>query len=80
MTAISGSGPAYLFEFTCALEEAAKEIGLDAEISKELALQTIIGSAKLMENSDFTPEELRIQVTSPNGLLRQLWKVFPPMN
>ena len=54
VTAISGSGPAYLFEFTCALEEAAREIGLDAQIAKELALQTIIGSAKLMENSDFS--------------------------
>ena len=53
VTAISGSGPAYLFEFTSALEEAAKEIGLDAQIAKELAIQTIIGSAKLMENSDF---------------------------
>ena len=64
VTAISGSGPAYLFEFTCALEEAAREIRLDAQIAKELALQTIIGSAKLMENSDFSPEELRNQVTS----------------
>ena len=76
VTAISGSGPAYLFEFTCALEEAAKEIGLDAEISKELALQTIIGSAKLMENSDFTPEELRIQVTSPNGTTQAALESF----
>ena len=76
ITAISGSGPAYLFEFTCALEEAAKEIGLDAQMAKELALQTIIGSAKLMENSDFSPEELRIQVTSPNGTTQAALESF----
>ena len=67
VTAISGSGPAYLFEFTCALEEAAKELGLEEHMAKELALQTIIGSAKLMEASPLSPEELRKQVTSPNG-------------
>ena len=76
VTAISGSGPAYLFEFTCALEEAAREIGLDAQIAKELALQTIIGSAKLMENSDFSPEELRNQVTSPNGTTQAALESF----
>ena len=76
VTAISGSGPAYLFEFTSALEEAAREIGLDAQIAKELALQTIIGSAKLMENSDFSPEELRNQVTSPNGTTQAALESF----
>ena len=76
VTAISGSGPAYLFEFTCALEEAAREIGLDAQIAKELALQTIIGSAKLMENSNFSPEELRNQVTSPNGTTQAALESF----
>ena len=76
VTAISGSGPAYLFEFTCALEEAAREIGLNAQIAKELALQTIIGSAKLMENSDFSPEELRNQVTSPNGTTQAALESF----
>lgn len=76
ITAISGSGPAYLFEFTCALEDAAKEIGLNAQMAKELALQTIIGSAKLMENSSFSPEELREQVTSPNGTTQAALESF----
>jgi pyrroline-5-carboxylate reductase len=67
VTAISGSGPAYIFEFTCALQEAGKAIGLSEEYSNEFAKQTVIGAAKLMENSSFTPEELRNQVTSPNG-------------
>jgi len=67
VTAISGSGPAYIFEFTCALQQAGKEIGLSDEYSNEFAKQTVIGAAKLMEQSSFNPEELRNQVTSPNG-------------
>jgi pyrroline-5-carboxylate reductase len=76
VTAISGSGPAYIFEFTCALEEAAKSIGLDSGIARDLALQTIIGSAKLMETSEFSPEELRNQVTSPNGTTQAALESF----
>lgn len=76
ITAISGSGPAYIFEFTCALEEAAKEIGLSPEMAKELARQTVIGSAKLMEASTFSPEELRNQVTSPNGTTQAALESF----
>ena len=51
VTAISGSGPAYVFEFTCALEEAARAIGLPSKIAYELALQTVTGAARLMESS-----------------------------
>ena len=76
VTAISGSGPAYVFEFTCALEEAAKEIGLSDELSKDLAKQTVIGAAKLMEKSHFHPEELRNQVTSPNGTTQAALESF----
>ncbi|MEJ6620685.1 MAG: pyrroline-5-carboxylate reductase [Opitutae bacterium] len=76
VTAISGSGPAYLFEFTCALEEAGKEIGLAPELAKELAFHTIVGAAKLMENSSFQPEELRNQVTSPNGTTQAALESF----
>lgn len=76
VTAISGSGPAYLFEFTCALEEAAKEIGLDSNLAKDLALKTIIGAAKLMEVSEYSPEELRNQVTSPNGTTQAALESF----
>jgi pyrroline-5-carboxylate reductase len=76
VTAISGSGPAYIFEFTCALEEAAKSIGLESGIAKELALQTIVGSAKLMETSEFNPEELRNLVTSPNGTTQAALESF----
>ena len=76
VTAISGSGPAYLFEFACALEEAGVGIGLEPKIAKNLAIQTIIGSARLMEASDSHPEELRNQVTSPNGTTQAALESF----
>lgn len=76
VTAISGSGPAYVFEFTCALEEAGKDIGLDPSLARELASHTIIGAAKLMEGSDFHPEELRNRVTSPNGTTQAALESF----
>ena len=76
VTAISGSGPAYVFEFTCALEEAARAIGLSSKLAKELALQTVTGSARLMESSEFHPKELRDQVTSPNGTTQAALESF----
>ena len=76
VTAISGSGPAYVFEFACALEEAGKDIGLEADLAKELALRTVIGAAKLMEESDLHPEELRNRVTSPNGTTQAALESF----
>ena len=67
ITAVSGSGPAYVFEFTAALREAGIAAGLSREAAHELALATVIGSAKLMEQTGKEPEDLRNQVTSPNG-------------
>ena len=66
ITAISGSGPAYVFEFTCALEEAARAIGLPGKLGREIALGTVTGAAHLMQDSKMHPQELRDQVTSPN--------------
>ena len=76
VTAISGSGPAYIFEFTCALEEAGKKIGLSEQLAKDLSIQTVIGAAKLMEGSGFHPEELRNRVTSPNGTTQAALESF----
>ncbi len=67
ITAVSGSGPAYVFEFTAALREAGIAAGLPREIAHQLAVSTVIGSAKLMAQTGTEPEELRNQVTSPNG-------------
>ena len=76
VTAISGSGPAYVFEFACALEEAGKDIGLEPGLARELASRTVIGAAKLMEEGDLHPEELRNRVTSPNGTTQAALESF----
>ena len=67
VTAISGSGPAYIFHMAEALEAAAIKIGLPADIAPDFARQTIIGAAGLLNNSDESAAQLRVNVTSPNG-------------
>ena len=66
-TAVSGSGPAYVFLFAEALASAAMDIGLSYEVARELVQQTILGSAEFMKRSDKLPAELRRMVTSPGG-------------
>jgi len=67
IAAISGSGPAYFFEFAAALSAAAQQIGFEPEVAKRLVTQTLLGSAQLLAQSGAAPEALRNQVTSPNG-------------
>lgn len=67
VTAVSGSGPAYVFYFIECLAEAGEAAGLPADIAKLLAMQTIYGAASLAIESSEEPGELRRQVTSPNG-------------
>lgn len=66
-TAVSGSGPAYLFLFVEALVAAAVDIGLSADIAQELVLATVLGAGRLVEQSGRDPAELRRMVTSPGG-------------
>ena len=68
VTAISGSGPAYVFALTEALAAAAQRLGLPAEMSMSLARGTVEGAAELMRRERATsPETLRRDVTSPGG-------------
>ncbi|RRD45825.1 pyrroline-5-carboxylate reductase [Tessaracoccus sp. OH4464_COT-324] len=67
LTALSGSGPAYLFYVADALIEAGVHQGLTREQSRELVAQTFVGAAKLLADSPATAVELREQVTSPKG-------------
>ena len=67
VTAVSGSGPAYVFHMAEALEAAAIKIGLPEALAPDFARQTIIGAAGLLESSDDTSAQLRQNVTSPNG-------------
>lgn len=67
VTAVSGSGPAYIFHFIEALTVAAEKAGLPTRTAKLLAMQTVYGAASLAAESGEEPGVLRQQVTSPNG-------------
>lgn len=67
VTAVSGSGPAYLFHLIEALAQAGVTAGLPAELAMQLARKTVIGSARLADASDRSAAELRADVTSPGG-------------
>lgn len=67
ITAISGSGPAYIFYLAEAMQEAAQKMGLGEEDSAILAQQTILGAALLLGQSEDSAGELRRKVTSPGG-------------
>ena len=67
VTAISGSGPAYVFNFIENLIESAKDLGLSSEVSKKLIIQTVIGAGILARSSSRNPGKLRENVTSPGG-------------
>ena len=67
VTAVSGSGPAYVFYFIEALEEAALALDLDAAAARSLALETFLGAARLASESTDSPAVLRAKVTSKGG-------------
>ena len=67
VTGLSGSGPAYVFLLAEALVEAGVNVGLDREVSRLLAVQTLLGSARLLVETGDLPEVLRASVTSPGG-------------
>ncbi len=67
VTAISGSGPAYVFLFIEALQEAAREMGFDEEDAARLAIETTLGAARLAAHSDVPAATLRERVTSKGG-------------
>jgi pyrroline-5-carboxylate reductase len=67
VTAVSGSGPAYLFHFIEALTEAALAVGLPSDLAGPMAVQTVLGAARLAAEGDAAPGDLRRMVTSPGG-------------
>jgi pyrroline-5-carboxylate reductase len=67
VTAVSGSGPAYVFYFIEALDAAAKELGIAPADARRLALSTFAGSVALAQSSHAEPAALRAQVTSKGG-------------
>ncbi|WP_054815951.1 pyrroline-5-carboxylate reductase [Nocardia arizonensis] len=67
VTALSGSGPAYFFLVVEAMVDAGVGLGLSREVANQLVVQTMIGSAALLDDSGQTAVELRAAVTSPAG-------------
>jgi pyrroline-5-carboxylate reductase len=66
-TAVSGSGPAYVYYFVESLIEAAVKQGFPADVAEKLVMQTLAGTAHLLQKSGKKPAELRRAVTSPGG-------------
>jgi pyrroline-5-carboxylate reductase len=71
LSTISGSGPAYVFYFAEKLITAAKSLGFSDQEASLMVKETFLGSATLLATSPSSPEELRQQVTSPNGTTMQ---------
>lgn len=75
VTAVSGSGPAFIALFVEKMIEAGEKTGLQRDNASELAIQTLIGTAKLLETG-MPPDKLREMVTSPGGTTAAGLKVF----
>lgn len=76
VTAISGSGPAYVFHMVEAMAAAGSALGLDKESAMRLARGTVVGSAELLAKSDLPAATLRENVTSPKGTTAAALKVL----
>ena len=76
VTAVSGSGPAYVFYFIEALEQAAQELGMTPAQARKLALHTFTGAARLAAQSEESPAALRAKVTSKGGTTERALSVM----
>lgn len=76
VTAVSGSGPAYVFLLAEAMEAAGRQLGLPAPAARALVLQTVLGSARMLSESGEAPAELRRKVTSPGGTTQAALEAF----
>ncbi|MEH7203447.1 pyrroline-5-carboxylate reductase [Bacillus safensis] len=66
-TGIAGSGPAYFYFLMERIEEAGEEAGLSKELSRQIGAQTLLGAAKMLQETEENPSVLREKITSPNG-------------
>lgn len=76
VTGLSGSGPAYLFAVAEAMIAAGTKTGLSPEVADALVRQTLLGSAQLLAQGDDSPQQLRLNVTSPGGTTAAALEVF----
>ncbi len=75
-TAVSGSGPAYVYAFVLALEKAGKQVGLSTTHARELARGTLISAARLLDKTGEEPQDLIDKVASPGGTTEAALKVL----
>jgi len=76
VTALSGSGPAYIFHLVRTMIRTGTDLGLEPHVASALVKQTLLGSYHLMEHSDRTPDELIKAVMSKGGTTEAAFKVF----
>ena len=76
VTALSGSGPAYVFLLVEAMAAAGAKLGLSADMAMQLARATVAGSGELLRQSGEPAEQLRVNVTSPGGTTAEALKVL----
>ncbi|MBT4364350.1 MAG: hypothetical protein HOD17_07670 [Desulfobacteraceae bacterium] len=76
VTALSGSGPAYIFYLAESMIDAGIKIGLDPDKAVTLTMKTMKGAIKLMEETEDSPETLRKKVASPGGTTEAAFKVL----
>jgi len=76
VTAVSGSGPAYVFLLAEPMVDAGIGEGLPRDAARTLALQTVLGAARMLTESDVDAAELRRRVTSPNGTTQAAIETF----
>jgi pyrroline-5-carboxylate reductase len=80
ITAVSGSGPAYVFLFIEALQQGAVELGFSDDQARRLAISTVLGSARLAAQSDEPAAVLRERVTSKGGTTEAALRVMAERN
>jgi len=80
VTALSGSGPAYVFYLCELMAQAGEKLGLDEKTAKEFALQTVYGAGKMLKETNVPASVLRANVTSPKGTTEAALKYFESQN
>jgi pyrroline-5-carboxylate reductase len=80
VTALSGSGPAYVFYLCELMQQAGEKLGLDVQTAKDFAVQTVYGAGKMLAKTGIDAQTLRQNVTSPNGTTQAALEYFKSHN
>ena len=78
--AVSGSGPAYFFRIMEIMQKVGQELGLPAQIARDLSINTVLGAARMATESGTSATQLREQVTSPGGTTQAALQSFEQQN